>query len=59
MTDPKTSALLAPPRQLTMAFDSARLRGMSAVDWRTAVTMLATLLAEAAMSETGDGDDER
>ena len=59
MTDPKTSAPLAPPRQLTMAFDSARLRGMSVVERRTAVTMLATLLAEAATLGTGDGDDER
>lgn len=58
MTDPKIPAPFARPRQLMMAFDSARLRGMSAVERRTAVTMLATLLIEATTPAMGGGDDE-
>jgi hypothetical protein len=58
MTDPKTSAPFARPRQLTMAFDSTRLRGMSAAERQTAVTILAALLAEAAALATGGSDDE-
>lgn len=38
----------SPPRQLLIALDSTRLRGMSPHDRRQAVTRLATLLAEAA-----------
>ena len=59
MTDPKISAPSAPCRQLTMTFDSPRLRGMSVAERRAAVTTLATLLAEAATPATGGGDDER
>lgn len=59
MTDPNTPAPFARPRQLTMAFDSTRLRRMSATDRQTAVTMLAALLIEAAMQNAGGGDDER
>ena len=53
MTDPKVPA---PPRQLTMTFDSTRLRGMSAAERRAAVTALANLLAEA--TAPGGRDDD-
>lgn len=58
MIDPKTPTPPASPRQLTMAFDSTRLRRMSSAERRTAVTTLATLLIEAAMPGTGGGDDK-
>lgn len=58
MTDPKTPAPLARPRQLTMAFGSTRLREMSAAERRTAVTTLAALLIEAAVQNAGGGDDK-
>lgn len=59
MTDPKTAAPFAPPRQLTMTFDSTRLRGMTAAERRVVVTTLATLLTEATVQRTGGGDDDR
>jgi hypothetical protein len=46
MQDPRTRP--SPPRQLLIALDSTRLRGMSPRDRRQAVMCLATLLAEAA-----------
>ena len=46
MQDPRTRP--SPPRQLLIALDSTRLRGMSPHDRRQAVTRLATLLTEAA-----------
>ena len=51
---PPTSA-----RQLSMALDSARLRGMSAVQRAAAVAQLANLLAEAAGPVAGERDDDR
>ena len=59
MIDQNTPALFARSRQLTMAFDSTQLRGMSAAERRTVVVILATLLIEAAARNTGGGDDER
>src|SRR3954452_817275 len=54
-------ARTSPPRQLLIALDSTRLRGMSPHDRRQAVTWLATLLAEpagaAAGMERGDGGE--
>jgi hypothetical protein len=46
MQDPRTRP--SPPRQLLIALDSTRLRGMSPRARRQAVMCLATLLAEAA-----------
>ena len=46
MQDPRTKP--SPPRQLLIALDPTRLRGMSPRDRRQAVMCLATLLAEAA-----------
>ncbi len=49
-----------PPRQLSMALDSVRLRGMSPSERRTALARLATLLMEAAGVAAGERDnDER
>ena len=53
MIDQNTPALFARSRQLTMAFDSTQLRGMSAAERRTVVVILATLLIEAAARNTG------
>ena len=53
-TPPPTSA-----RQLSMALDSARLRGMSAVQRAAAVARLANLLMEAAGLAAGRRDDDR
>src|SRR3712207_5609010 len=47
------------PRQLSMALDSARLRGMSAVQRAAAVARLANLLMEAAGLVAGKRDDDR
>ena len=47
------------PRQLSMALDSARLRGMSAVQRDAAVARLANLLMEAAGLVVGTRDDDR
>lgn len=58
MQDPRTK--ISPPRQLLIALDSARLRGMSPLDRRQAVTRLAILLTEAAgtvhMERDNDGE---
>ena len=51
---PPTSA-----RQLSMALDSARLRGMGAVQRAAAVARLANLLMEAAGLAAGRRDDDR
>jgi hypothetical protein len=49
-----------PPRQLTMAFDSVSVWGMSPSEHRTALAQLATLLMEAAgIAAWERGDDER
>jgi hypothetical protein len=47
------------PRQLTMLFDSARLRGMSPAERRTALSRLAKLLLEAAGVTAGERDDDK
>jgi hypothetical protein len=58
MPDPKPPTPSPPPRQLSMALDPARLRGMNPAERRTAVAMLATLLTEAAGSGTRGQDDD-
>lgn len=58
MTDPKRPTPFVRPRQLTIASDPRRLRGMGAAERQTAVTILATLLTEATAPGTGGGDDE-
>ena len=58
MQDPRTN--VSPPRQLLIALDSTRLRGMSPLDRCQAVMRLAVLLTEAAgAAETERDDDER
>ena len=55
-----TSTLPSPaPRQLSMPFDSKRLRGMSPSERRTALVGLAGLLLEAAGVAGEHDDDER
>ena len=56
MSDPKPPAL---PRQLPIALDPVRLRGMSAAERRSVVTALATLLTEAAGLGAGGRYDDR
>ena len=54
-----TSTLSCPaPRQLSMPFDSKRLRGMSPSERRTALVGLAGLLLEAAGVAVGEHDDD-
>ena len=48
----------APPRQLSMPFDSGRLRGISPSDRRTALTRLTRLLLEATGVATEERDDD-
>ena len=48
----------AAPRQLSMPFDSRRLRGMSPSERRTALARLASLLLEAAGVAAGERDDD-
>ena len=59
MQDPRTRP--SSPRQLPIALDSTRLRGMSPHDRRQAVTRLAALLTEAAgaAADAERGDDGR
>ena len=45
---PATAVVSVAPRQLSIAFDSARLRGMTFSERRIAVARLASLLLEAA-----------
>ena len=48
------------PRQLSMALDSASLRGISPSERRTALAQLASILMEAAGVAAGErSDDER
>ena len=56
MQDPRTRP--SPPRQLLIALDSTRLRGMNPPDRREAVARLANLLTEAAGAATGERDDD-
>ncbi len=57
MQDPRTN--VSPPRQLLIALDSARLRGMSPLDRRQAVTRLAMLLMEAVGAAEMERDDDQ
>lgn len=57
-TPPPSSA--AAPRQLSLSFDSAKLRGMTPADRGAALALLARLLMEAAgVAATERDDDER
>lgn len=56
MQDPRTRP--SPPQQLLIALDSTRLRGMSPLDRRQAVTRLAILLTEAAGAADTERDDD-
>ena len=56
---PESPTTPPPPRQLLIAFDSTRLRGMSPTERRHAVTCLATLLVEAAGVEAEGRDDDQ
>ena len=53
----KTPPLSAPPRQLSIPFDSARLRGMTPADRRISLARLASLLLEAAGAAAGETND--
>ena len=53
-----TPALPAAPRQLSIPFDSGRLRGISTSDRRTALARLTCLLLEAAGVAVGEHDDD-
>ena len=48
----------AAPRQLSIPFDSARLRGMDPSERRTVLVRLASLLLEAAGVATAERDDD-
>lgn len=59
MKNSPAPAVLSLPRQLSIPFDSARLRGMSLSERRAAVTRLANLLLEAANVAAEEGDDDQ
>jgi hypothetical protein len=46
-------------RQLAMALDSAKLRGMSPAERSETVALLASLLRQAAGDATAESDDDR
>ena len=52
------AVLSAAPRQLSIPFDSARLRGMTPSERRIALARLASLLLEAAGVAAGESDDD-
>ena len=58
-TPPTSILLLAAPRQLSIRFDSTRLRGMTAAERRISLARLASLLLEAGGVTAGESDDER
>ncbi len=59
MRNPPARTLLSiPPRQLSMALDSGRLRGMSPSERKTALARLASLLLKAAGVAAGERDDD-
>lgn len=59
MKTPATSMLLsAAPRQLSISFDSARLRGMSPAERRISLARLASLLLEAAGFAGRESDND-
>ena len=55
---PTPAVLSAAPRQLSIPFDSARLRGMTPSERRIALARLASLLLEAAGVAAGESDDD-
>ena len=56
---PAPAVLSAAPHQLSIAFDSARLRGMNFSERRIAVARLASLLLEAANIAAEERDDDQ
>ena len=59
MRNPPAPALLSTAsRQLSIPFDSARLRGTSPSERRNILTQLARLLLEAAGVAAGEHDDD-
>jgi len=56
-TPPTSMPLSSAPRQLSMPFDSARLRGMTPVERRISLARLASLLLQAAGIAVGESDD--
>jgi hypothetical protein len=56
-TPPASMPLSSAPRQLSMPFDSARLRGMTPVERRISLARLASLLLEAANVVAEESDD--
>ena len=54
---PATAVLSVAPRQLSIAFDSARLRGMTLSERRIAVARLSSLLLEAANIAAAELED--
>ena len=58
MKSPPTPVLPLPvPRQLSIPFDSARLRGMTSAERRISLARLASLLLEAASVTVGESDN--
>ena len=55
---PKPPLSSAAPRQLSIPFASARLRGMDPSERRTVLVRLASVLLEAASPATAEGDDD-
>jgi hypothetical protein len=55
---PPPAVPLPAPQQLSIAFDSARLRGMTPTERRIALVRLASLLLEAANVAAGERDDD-
>ena len=56
---PTPSRPATAPRQLSMALDSARLRGMGPAERRIVLARLASLLLEAAGVAAEERDDDR
>ena len=58
MKTPPTSVLpVAAPRQLSIPFDTARLRGMTTAERRLSLARLASLLLEAVGVTAGESDN--
>jgi len=55
---PTTPAPSVVPRQLSIVFDSIRLRGMSASERTKTIMCLANVLMQAAGVATGERDDD-
>ena len=56
---PAPPVLSAAPRQLSIAFDSVRLRGMTSSERRIALARLASLLLEAANIAAEEREDDQ